>query len=299
MEGDDLDNARYARMRWNVPLSEEHAGLLIDRLSLRPGARVVDLGCGWGELLLRVVASTDQAIGTGVDTDARALGRARRRAADRHLDRQVLFAEADIAGWAGPADRVLCVGASHALGGTTAALTALTGAAPAGSRLLFGEGYWEKAPSAAAVEMFGAEVRPLAGLLEACRSTGWRVLHLSVADQREWDDFESSFRAGRQEWLLAHAADPRAAEVRDWLDDRERQYLEVYRGVLGFAYLVLAQEEVIGLAPDHPDQTAPDQTAPDQTAPEQSEEDTDAGWGERPEPGDDERLYGERPPHWE
>jgi hypothetical protein len=284
MEGDDLEEALYARMRWNVPLSEEHAGLLTGRLSLRPGARVVDLGCGWGELLLRVVASTDRATGTGVDTDARALSRARRQAADRHLDGQVLFAEADIAGWTGPADRVLCVGASHAFGGTTAALAALAGAAPAGSRLLFGDGYWETAPSAAAVELFGEDVRPLAGLLEACRSAGWRVLHLSVADQREWDDFESSFRAGRQEWLLAHAADPRAAEVRDWLDDRERQYVEVYRGVLGFAYLVLAQEEVIGLAPDNP---------------EQSTEDTDAGWGERPDPGDDERLYGERPPHWE
>ncbi|HEX3750704.1 MAG TPA: methyltransferase domain-containing protein [Streptosporangiaceae bacterium] len=284
MEGDDLEEALYARMRWNVPLSEEHAGLLTGRLSLRPGARVVDLGCGWGELLLRVVASTDRATGTGVDTDARALSRARRQAADRHLDGQVLFAEADIAGWTGPADRVLCVGASHAFGGTTAALAALAGAAPAGSRLLFGDGYWETAPSAAAVELFGEDVRPLAGLLEACRSAGWRVLHLSVADQREWDDFESSFRAGRQEWLLAHAADPRAAEVRDWLDDRERQYVEVYRGVLGFAYLVLAQEEVIGLAPDNP---------------EQSTEDTDASWGERPDPGDDERLYGERPPHWE
>ena len=32
--------------------------------------------------------------------------------------------------------------------------------------------------------------------------------------------------------------------------------------------------------------------------PAQSQEDTDAGWGERPEPEDDERLYGERPPHW-
>jgi SAM-dependent methyltransferase len=289
MEGDDLEEALYTRMRWNVPLSEEHAGLLIDRLSLRPGARVVDLGCGWGELLLRVVASTDRATGTGVDSDAHALARARRRAADRHLDRQVLFAEADIVGWAGPADQVLCVGASHAFGGTTAALAALAGSAPAGSRLLFGDGYWEKAPSAEAVEMFGAEVRPLAGLLEACRSAGWRVLHLSAADQREWDDFESTFRAGRQEWLLAHVADPRAAEVRGWLDDRERQYVEEYRGVLGFAYLVLAQEEVIGLAPD----------TPEQSAPEQSAEDTDADWGERPEPGDDERLYGERPPHWE
>ena len=28
-------------------------------------------------------------------------------------------------------------------------------------------------------------------------------------------------------------------------------------------------------------------------------EDTDVGWGERPEPDDDERLSRERPPHWE
>lgn len=33
--------------------------------------------------------------------------------------------------------------------------------------------------------------------------------------------------------------------------------------------------------------------------PEQSREDTDAGWGERPEPDDDERFYRDRPPHWD
>jgi hypothetical protein len=59
-------------------------------------------------------------------------------------------------------------------------------------------------------------------------------------DQRGWDDFESTFRAGRQEWLLAHPDDPRAAEIRDWLDQREREYVEIYRGVLGFVYLILA-----------------------------------------------------------
>jgi hypothetical protein len=32
--------------------------------------------------------------------------------------------------------------------------------------------------------------------------------------------------------------------------------------------------------------------------PEQSREDTDAGWGEYPEP-DVERLYRDRPPHWD
>jgi len=240
VEDDELEEALYARMRWNVPLSVEHAELLMDRLDVRPGARVADLGCGWGELLLRVVARADQATGTGVDTDAGALSRAGRLAAERHLDGQVQFTEADVSGWNGTADRVLHVGASHALGGTTSALGALAGVVPAGGRLLFGDGYWETAPSAAATEMFGEQVLPLAGLVEACRSAGWRVIHMSVASQLEWDDFESTFRAGRQEWLLAHAGDPRAAGVRGWLDARERQYVEVYRGVLGFAYLVLA-----------------------------------------------------------
>jgi SAM-dependent methyltransferase len=240
MEGDDLEEALYARMRWNAPLSQGHAELLMDRLDVRPGALVADLGCGWGELLLQVIARAGQATGTGVDDDAGALGRARRLAAERHLDGRVQFAQADVTRWTGTAGRVLCVGASHAFGGTACALDALAKVVPAGGWLLFGDGYWEAAPSAAATEMFGEQVLCLAGLLEACRSAGWRVIHMSVADQREWDDFESTFRAGRQEWLLTHPGDPRAAGVRDWLDARERQYIEVYRGVLGFAYFVLA-----------------------------------------------------------
>ena len=63
----------------------------------------------------------------------------------------------------------------------------------------------------------------------------------SEADQREWDDFESTFRAGRQEWLLANPGHPRAADIREWLDDRERGYVTVYRGILGFAHVVLAR----------------------------------------------------------
>ncbi|MFE9658075.1 SAM-dependent methyltransferase [Micromonospora sp. NPDC006431] len=71
---DDLAALRYVRMRWNTPLSEEHAALLLQRLDIRPGARVLDLGCGWGELLLRAVAAggaSDAAAttGVGVDTD--------------------------------------------------------------------------------------------------------------------------------------------------------------------------------------------------------------------------------------
>ena len=33
--------------------------------------------------------------------------------------------------------------------------------------------------------------------------------------------------------------------------------------------------------------------------PAQSEEEAGVGWGEAPEPDDDERLRRERPPHWD
>jgi cyclopropane fatty-acyl-phospholipid synthase-like methyltransferase len=237
---DDLNAAQYARMRWNTALSATHAELLLDRLDLRTGQRVADLGCGWGELLLAAVARAGAgASGIGVDSDAALLDRGRAQAARRGL--AVEFAEADAAAWRGSADRALCVGASHAFGGTSAALTALAAVVPAGGRLLFGDAFWEREPLEAALAIFGDTLLPLAGLLEACRSAGWRVIHLSTADQREWDDFESTFRAGRQEWLLANPGHPKAEEVRDWLDRREREYVGIYRGVVGLAYTVLAR----------------------------------------------------------
>jgi hypothetical protein len=88
--------------------------------------------------------------------------------------------------------------------------------------------------------MFGESVLSLTDLVTAAIQAGWRVLHLSTADQHEWDDFESTWRAGREEWLFAYPDDPRAGEVRTDLDNRLWEYVNVYRGILSFAYLVLS-----------------------------------------------------------
>ena len=48
--------------------------------------------------------------------------------------------------------------------------------------------------------------------------------------------------------------------------------------------------------PSEPPPAAPGVPAP--ALPEQSREDTDAAWGEYPE-RDDDRLYRDRPPHWD
>lgn len=237
-------------MRWNAPLSVAHADVLLERLDLHPGMRVVDLGCGWGELLMRALerseggsASNDEdhvVRGIGLDTDPVALQRGRTLARQRGLDERIEFVHTDAATWSGTAERAMCVGSSHAFGTTQAALNALTALLPPGGRLLFGDCYWQTSPTPAAMDIFGDQIRTLAELMDTSRATGWRAIHMSTADQQEWDEFESTSRAGWQEWLLANSSDPRAEEIRQWLDTREHQYIHSYRGVLGFAYLVLA-----------------------------------------------------------
>lgn len=229
-------------MRWNTPLSEDHAELLLQRLDVAPGQQVVDLGCGWGELLLRAIAAPLDATGIGVDSDSSAIERGRAAAAERGLSDRVTFAIGDASAWTSPADRVICVGSSHAWGGSTEALRALWGLAHPGARILFGDGCWERPPpTEAASAIFGDEVLTLTDLVEQAMAVGWHLIHLSTADQREWDDFEGTWRAGRQEWLSDNPHDDRASQVRHKIDHQVREYVGSYRGVLGFTYLVLSR----------------------------------------------------------
>src|SRR5579862_3566759 len=107
--------ARYSALRWNTPLSEAHAERLIEHLAIGPGAFVVDLGCGWGGLLMRAVASSN-CTGIGVDVDRGHLERGRSLVRERGLQDHVEFVESSAEEWSRPADRIICIGASHSWG---------------------------------------------------------------------------------------------------------------------------------------------------------------------------------------
>ncbi|MCW3021903.1 MAG: class SAM-dependent methyltransferase, partial [Conexibacter sp.] len=73
----------HAAVPFMNPLSEAVVDGAIAALPLAPGAKVVETGCGAGELLLRILEAHPEATGTGVDPDADSLALARAAAAAR------------------------------------------------------------------------------------------------------------------------------------------------------------------------------------------------------------------------
>lgn len=225
-----LRGRAHSRLTFNAPLSERRATGFVDQLALAPGHHALDLACGWGELLLRIVAARPAATGTGVDTDRAALDRGRAAAARRGLHDRVEFVEADAVTIAARGHLVLCVGATHAWGGPAAALRALEAHLEPGGVALVGTGFWEREPSDSAVALLG-DHPSLGGLLATARDNGWVVESHETSSLEEWDDFEAGWRAG-----LEHSDDTAAHRL---ADVRRGEYLEVYRALLGFAWLVL------------------------------------------------------------
>src|SRR5262249_61270194 len=98
-------------------------------------------------LLAAVKAAGEATTGVGVDIAPELLERGRRLAADRALQDRVSFVEQRSDSWTEPADRVLCIGSSHAFQDIAHTLSALRKLLTPGGRLLFGEGCWERPPN--------------------------------------------------------------------------------------------------------------------------------------------------------
>lgn len=236
------------------PLSSERADQLVRFLAAHTRGTVVDIGCGWASLVLRLLEAGDDFRGLGIDLDASAIESAHRMAGERGLaDRLQLVTGKAVEALPPSAQGAVCIGATHAWWADQptdsqpldyqAALEGLRALVERGSPVVFGEGVWSAEPTDAALKPLGGrrdEFLFLPDLIELARDSGFVVMQVHEASLDEWDAFESGFTAGYGEWLAQHGSDhPSYADVHRRMSDQQAGYFRGYRGVLGFAYLCL------------------------------------------------------------
>ncbi|MFE1952371.1 SAM-dependent methyltransferase [Streptomyces sp. NPDC059524] len=240
MTPETISNLAHTRHPIKSPLGDASVRQLLDRVLPRDGGRVLDLGCGTAEWLLRALETRPGLRAVGVDLSEESLEIARAAAQARGVaDRLELHCrKAEEYTSPEPFDAVLSVGSAHAFGGL---LPTLEGArarlAPTGS-VLIGDGYWLSEPTADAVEVLG-EFTDLASTVDQVVGEGWVPVYGHASTRQELDDYEWSLWGMLAEWALDHPGHADSAEVLDWSHARRDEWLHAYRDSFGFLTLVL------------------------------------------------------------
>ncbi|ARF58390.1 SAM-dependent methyltransferase [Streptomyces gilvosporeus] len=240
MHREQISRIAHAEHPIKSPLDDDSVRRLLERGLTRGDERVLDLGCGGGEWLLRALATRPGVRAEGVDISEDALDQAAAAARDLGVqDRLVLHhrkAEEFVS--EEPFDVVLSFGAAHAFGGLLPTLAAARRYLAPGGCVLIGDGFWEHPPSQDAVEMLGNFV-DLATTVDRVVADGWTPVDGHVSTRQELDDYEWACWGSLAAWALDHADHPDSAQVLETATVRRAEWLRAYRDTWGFVSLVL------------------------------------------------------------
>ncbi|HYE77895.1 MAG TPA: class I SAM-dependent methyltransferase [bacterium] len=217
---------------------------LITVLTLPQGAEVVDIGCGKGELLLRL-AQRYRVHGEGIDRNPAFIAEASQRTAARKLTGRLTWIQGDAAQIAfphGTYDLVCCLGATGAFGGYRRTLECIRDYLAPDGRALIGEGFWRREPDQAYLDLLGTtrdEMGTHVDNAALARDLGYRVLYTAASTEAEWDHYEGLYLFGIESYAAAHPEDPDVPamleRVRNWHDG----YLRWGRDTLGYGVYLL------------------------------------------------------------
>lgn len=193
-------------------LSMERLEASVARAGLRSGAKVMDIGCAYGEVSMRLARVFDARV-TAVELDpVMADGAAARIAQAGLLDRITLRRETSAAALDdhAPLDLIVAIGSTEPAGKglrePVAVFSALAERLASGGALLWGDLFWKDEPPAPLrqlVEASGYYVRH-DEWQAAARAAGLEVVSAEISDEAEWAVYRTGMETAIADWLDAH-----------------------------------------------------------------------------------------------
>ena len=212
---------------------------IFDLLPVDAKAEALDLGCGRGELALRLIARFGMRV-TAVDRSAPMLDAARARAQACGALERLRLVESDIAEFNPPSqafDLTVMLGGGGIGGGIAGICRTLAGWTRRGGHVLIGEGYWARPPAPEYLAHLDAqpdELRDHLGNVQAGIDAGLIPLHAFVASPDEWDEYEWKYSRSIERYALEQPADPDVPAMLDRIRRWRDGYLRWGRDTLGF-----------------------------------------------------------------
>jgi cyclopropane fatty-acyl-phospholipid synthase-like methyltransferase len=228
--------------RFCNPVSEVATDRVLNGLELARGDRVLDVGCGPAEMLLRLIERRGIQ-GVGVDTNPFFLEAARYRAESRGVADWLELHQRPFAEFAdpGPFAAALCIGASHACGGYRETLRALIPRVRPGGTVVVGEGFWRREPDAGyleALESTRDELESHERNIELMAEAGLTVLGTEVTSEADWAAYEDLYAVSVEDWVRDNPDDTQAEAMLEHIRSWRRTYLTWGWNTLGFALYV-------------------------------------------------------------
>jgi SAM-dependent methyltransferase len=231
--------------RIHNPFTPENLATLGRVLRLEPGARVLDLGSGSGELLC-TWARDHGIIGVGIDLSQVFTRHAKLRAEELGVADRVEFIHGDAAGYVADekVDVAACLGATWIGGGVAGTIRLLAESLRSDGIILIGEPYWLQVPPTEDVARgCGAhsisDFLLLPELLASFGDLDYDVVEMVLADKEGWDRYEAATWLTMRRWLDANPDDDFAKEVRAKLTAEPQRYAAYTREYLGWGVFAL------------------------------------------------------------